>query len=91
MNTSDLFTELLPKHPRVTRAPPNQALLFTNDFTKSFPKLIKIMTIATLGTITPGLSALQYLLDPQIHYDLLGAPITIIVNACNKKGEFNLV
>ena len=50
-------------------------------------KLVQTKTTSALGTVTPGLSTLQYLVAPQIHYDLTGTPTTIIGNASNKQGE----
>ena len=53
-------------------------------------KLIQTKTVSALGTVTPGLTTLQYLVNPLIHYNLMGTPTTIIRNATNKRGEFCL-
>ena len=52
-------------------------------------KLIQTKTIYALGTVTPGLTTLQYLVNTQIHYNLTGTPTNIIGNASNKR-EFCL-
>ena len=67
-----------------------QAFSFVGNFTNSVVKLVQTKTISGLATVTPGLTTLQYLANPQIHYDLTGTPTTIIGNASNKKGEFCL-
>ena len=87
MSTSDFFTELIPKCPKVTGTP-DQIFLFVKDFTKAVVKLVQTKTISAFGTVTPGLTTLQYLVDPQTHYDLMGTPTTIIGNAFKKIGEF---
>ena len=53
-------------------------------------KLIQTKSISALGTFTPGSTTLQYLINPQIHCELIGTPPTIIGNASNKRGEFCL-
>jgi hypothetical protein len=80
---------LIPKHPEVTGTP-EQAFSFIGDFTNAVGKLVQTKTISALATVTPGSTILQYLVNPQIHYDLTGTPTTIIGNASNKKGEFCL-
>jgi hypothetical protein len=84
------FSESIPKYPEVTGTP-KQAFLFVGDFTNVVVKLIQTKTISSLGTVTPGSTTLQYLVNPQIHYDLTGTPTTIIDNASNKRGEFFLL
>ncbi len=80
---------MIPKHPEVTGTP-EQAFSFIGDFTNAVGKLVQTKTISALATVTPGSTILQYLVNPQIHYDLTGTPTTIIGNASNKKGEFCL-
>ena len=53
-------------------------------------KLIQTKTISAHGTVTPGSTTLQYLVNPQIHCNLTSTPTTIIGNAYNKRGEFCL-
>jgi hypothetical protein len=77
MNTSSIFTESPPKHPKVTGAP-SQAFSFAEDFRKAVQKLIQTKSIAALGTIILGSTILQYLFDQIIHHDFSGAPTTII-------------
>ena len=84
-----IFTQLIPKRPEVTGTL-EQEFSFIGDFTNAVVKLIQIKTIFALGTFTPGLTTLQYLANPQIHYDLMGTPITIIRKTSNKRGEFCL-
>jgi hypothetical protein len=90
MNTPSFFTELLPKHPEVTRTP-NQVFFFAKDFGTMVLKLIQTKTTAALGTVNPGSTTLQYLFDPMIHHDLTGNPTKIISDSSNKQGEFSLV
>jgi hypothetical protein len=51
-------------------------------------KLVQTTTISAVPTVTLGATTLQYLVNPQIHYDLTGTPTTIIGDASNEKGEF---
>jgi hypothetical protein len=78
MSTSNFFTESIPRHPDVTGTP-EQAFLFFGDFTNAVGKFIQTKTMSALGTVTSGLTTLQYLVNPQIHYHLTGTPTTIII------------
>ena len=89
MSNPDFFTGSIPKRPEVTGTP-EQAFSFVGDFTNTVVKLVQTKTISALATVTPGLTTLQYLVNPQIHCNLTGTPTTIIGNAFNKKGEFCL-
>jgi hypothetical protein len=90
MNTPSFLTESLPKHPEVTGTP-DQLFSFAKDFGTMVLKLIQTKTISALGTVTPGSTTLQYLINPMIHHDLTGNTTTIIGNSSNKQGEFSLV
>ena len=72
------------KRPGVTGTS-EQAFSFVGDVTNTVVKLVQTKTISTLATVTPGSTTLQYLVNPQIHYDLTGTPTTIIGNESNKK------
>ena len=89
MFNPNLFTESIPKCPEVTDTP-EQAFSFGRDFTNTVVKLVQTKTISALATVTPGSTTLQYLVNPQIHYNLTGSLTTIIGNASNKKREFCL-
>ena len=52
MSTSIFFTQSIPKRPKVTGTP-EQALLFTGDFSNTVVMLIQTKTISTLGTVSP--------------------------------------
>ena len=52
---------------------------------------IRANTIAAIGTLAPGTSTVQYLFAPKIHYNLGGAPKSIVGNASKKLGEFSCV
>ena len=89
MSNPEFFTESIPRLPEVTGTP-EQAFSFVKNFTNAVVKLVQTKTISALATVTPGLTTLQYLINPQIHYNLTGTPTNIIGNASNKKGEFCL-
>ena len=89
MSNPDFFTKSIPKHPEVTGTP-EQAFSFGGNFTNALAKLIQTKNIYALGTVTPGSTTLQNLVNPPIHYDLTGTPTTIIKNASNKRGKFCL-
>ena len=89
MSNPEFFTESIPRLPEVTGTP-EQAFSFVKNFTNAVVKLVQTKTISALATVTPGLTTLQYLINPQIHYSLTGTPTTTIGNASNKKGEFCL-
>ena len=86
---SNFFTKSIPKRPEVTGTP-EQAFCFVGDFTNTVVKLVQTKTISAYATVTSGLTTLQYLINPQIHFNLTGTPTTIIRNASNKKREFCL-
>jgi hypothetical protein len=90
MNTPSFFTESLPKRPEVTGTP-DQVFFFAEDIGTMVLKLIQTKTIAALGTVTPGSTTLQYLINLMIHHDLTGNRTTIIGNSSNKQHKFNLV
>ena len=52
---------------------------------------IRANTIMAIGTLAPVNSTVQYLFAPKIHYDLGGAPKSILGNSSNKLGEFSFV
>ena len=52
---------------------------------------IRANTIAAIGTLAPGTSTVQYLFAPKIHYNLGGAPKSIIGKTSNKLGDFSCV
>ncbi len=90
VNPPSFFTKLLHKCPEVTGTF-SQVFSFAKDFGTMVLNLIQTKTIATLGTVTPRSTTLQYLFDPLIHHDLTRNPTTIIGNSFNKQGEFSLV
>ena len=85
-----LYTELFPKHEDITGSN-NQAFRKGKDVFDFVVDGIKANTIEAVGTIAPGTTTVQYLFAPKIHYDLGGAPKSIVGNASNKLGEFSCV
>jgi hypothetical protein len=65
MSNPIFFIESIPKRPEVTGTP-EQAFSFVGDFTNTLVKLIQTKTISALGTVKPGLTTLQYLVNPSI-------------------------
>jgi hypothetical protein len=90
MSNSYFFTALILKRPEVTGTPEQAFSLLGITFTNAVVKLVHTKTISALATVTPGSTTLQYLVNPQIHYNLTGSLTTIIGNASNKKREFCL-
>jgi hypothetical protein len=85
------YTGSIPKRPDITGAP-DQVLKFDNFLDCLIGGILRVNTIAAIGTINLGLLCIQYLYAPQIYYDLsFGQPIAFIGNSSIKEGEFSLI
>ena len=89
MLVSDQYSTSKPKKPEVCGSADQ-----VYKFDKNKPKVyilnaIKAKTISAVGlTNTDG--NVHYLYNPHVHCDLQGAPLAIIGNMSNNKGEFML-
>ena len=84
------YTNLFPKRGDISGLS-NQAFGKGKDVLSHLVRGIRANTIAASGTLVPGTSTVQYLFAPKIHYNLGGAPKSIVGNASNKLGEFSFV
>ena len=89
-STPTYYTNLYPKQCNISGLN-NQAFGKGKDVFSYLVGGIKAKTIATIGTLAPESSIVQYLYVPKIHHDLGGDPKLIVGNASNKLGEFSCV
>lgn len=77
-----------PKHPEL-QGSGDQVIIIDNIATKLIA-LIEAGNVFTLGVVDQEMNMI-YLVNPQIHYNLVGDPIKIIGNMSDCKGEFTQV
>jgi len=89
MLASNQYSTSKPKRPEVCGSP-DQVYKFPSDKPKAYLiNAIKAKTISAIGsTDTDGNT--HFLFNPHVHCDLQGAPLLIIGNMSNNKGEFML-
>ena len=79
------YTNLFPKRGDISGSN-NQAFGKGKDVLNHLVGGIRANTIVAICTLAPGTSTVQYLFAPKIHYNLGGAPKSIVGNASNKLG-----
>ena len=87
MLISNLYSTSMPKRPEVCGSA-DQVYKFASDKPKQYIiNAIKAKTISALGSTDTNCNT-HYLYNPHVHCDLQGAPLSIIGNMSNNKGEF---
>ena len=84
------YTNLFPKQGDISGSN-NQAFGKGEGVLSHLVGGIRAYSIAAIGTLAPGITTVQYLFASKIHYNLGGAPKSIVGNASNKLGEFSCV
>ena len=62
-------------------------LLFAKSPTETLVDRIKAGIVPAIGSVNQNLT-LQWLINPQVHYNCDGKPTHIVGNSSNKKGTF---